>query len=46
MIGEPRLEDRAEQHYVGIRTQVPMKAFNSRFAYFYGGCEESPQSFV
>jgi effector-binding domain-containing protein len=27
MIGEPRLVDRDEQHYVGIRTQVPMRQF-------------------
>jgi effector-binding domain-containing protein len=27
MITEPKLEDRNEQHYVGIRTQVPMKEF-------------------
>ena len=25
MIGEPKLEDRNAQHYVGIRTQVPMR---------------------
>jgi len=25
MFTEPKLEDRYEQHYVGIRTQVPMK---------------------
>jgi effector-binding domain-containing protein len=25
MITEPKLEDRGEQHYVGIRTQVPMR---------------------
>jgi effector-binding domain-containing protein len=25
MIGQPRLEDRSEQPYVGIRTQVPMQ---------------------
>jgi effector-binding domain-containing protein len=27
MITEPRVEERAEQHYVGIRTQVPHSAF-------------------
>jgi effector-binding domain-containing protein len=27
MITEPKLEQRDQQHYVGIRTQVPMKAF-------------------
>jgi effector-binding domain-containing protein len=27
MITKPKLEDRTEQHYVGIRTQVPMSKF-------------------
>jgi effector-binding domain-containing protein len=27
MIGEPRLVERNEQHYLGIRTQVPMRQF-------------------
>jgi effector-binding domain-containing protein len=27
MITEPKVDDRAEQHYVGIRTQVPHSAF-------------------
>jgi effector-binding domain-containing protein len=27
MITKPKLEDRAEQHYVGIRTQVPSSKF-------------------
>jgi effector-binding domain-containing protein len=27
MITQPKLEDRAEQHYVGIRTQTPMSKF-------------------
>ena len=27
MITQPKLEDRGEQHYVGIRTQVPMSKF-------------------
>lgn len=25
MIGEPRIDERPEQHYMGIRTQTPMK---------------------
>ena len=27
MISKPKLEDRSEQHYVGIRTQVPSSQF-------------------
>jgi effector-binding domain-containing protein len=27
MITQPKLEDRGDQHYVGIRTQVPMSRF-------------------
>src|SRR5260370_41834623 len=27
MITEPKVEDRTEQHYLAIRTQVPMKEF-------------------
>jgi effector-binding domain-containing protein len=29
MIGQPRLEDRREQSYVGIRTQVPLRELGS-----------------
>jgi effector-binding domain-containing protein len=29
MITKPKLEDRTEQHYVGIRTQVPMEEMGS-----------------
>ena len=36
MISEPKLEDRAEQHYVGIRTQVPMSKFKKIIPEFLG----------
>jgi effector-binding domain-containing protein len=29
MITKPKLEDRAEQHYMGIRTQAPMQQFKN-----------------
>jgi effector-binding domain-containing protein len=36
MITEPKLEDRAEQRYVGIRTQVPMKEFKKVIPQLHG----------
>jgi effector-binding domain-containing protein len=36
MIGEPRLVDRDEQHYLGIRTQVPMRQFKKMIPQLLG----------
>lgn len=36
MIGEPKLEDRNAQPYVGIRTRVPMKEFDQVIPQFLG----------
>jgi effector-binding domain-containing protein len=35
-ISKPTLEDRAEQHYVGIRTQVPMNGMKKCIPQFLG----------
>lgn len=36
MIGTPKVEDRDEQHFVGIRTQVPMKKFSKVIPQLHG----------
>ena len=36
MISEPKVEDRAEQHYVGIRAQVPTSKFKQIIPEFLG----------
>ena len=36
MITKPRLEERTEQHYVGIRTEVPMKALRKAIPQLHG----------
>ena len=36
MITKPKLEDRTEQHYLGIRTQVPMKALRKVIPQLHG----------
>ena len=36
MITEPKVEERAEQRYVGIRTQVPMSEFKNIIPQFLG----------
>ena len=36
MITKPKLDDRAEQHYVGIRTQVPISQFKDIIPQFLG----------
>jgi effector-binding domain-containing protein len=36
MIGEPRLEDRHEQQYVGIRTQVPIRKLKNTIPQLLG----------
>ncbi len=36
MMTKPKLEDRTEQHYVGIRTQVPMKALRKVIPQLHG----------
>ena len=36
MISKPKLEDRDAQHYVGIRTQVPMKALKNVIPHLLG----------
>ncbi|GHO74952.1 hypothetical protein KSD_27230 [Ktedonobacter sp. SOSP1-85] len=36
IITEPKLEDRKERHYMGIRTQVPMKEFKEAIPQLLG----------
>ncbi len=36
MIGQPKVEQRAKQHYVGIRTQVPMQKLSTVIPQLHG----------